>query len=489
MKRTALIVLLGLFVLPIEAHEGHDKAFGESGVVATTQKLHVSAEGQTSIGLKSEPVRMQYAEKYLETTGTVQAADDRIHYVTSPVAGILKAIKVQQGDSVKQGQLLATIYSAEVAKVLTDLFDQRSSLQSEISKTKMQADREIQIQTKDTAHFALDLERERQLLTEGITARKNYLDSVHAYETAKVRLESIKAQRKQDLALLENRRQTITDATKRQLSIMGLPAAEIERAVRSSEVVAEVPINAPAAGTIFARSVTLGESIDTSKQLFSIVKLSPIWVTLDIHQDELNQVRLGEKVRIQPPIGGGLTGIISSIGTVVDEAERTVHVRVVCDNSSGLLKPEMFVTARVLTARTSVRVVLVPASALVQDGERYWVYVKYGDDFQPVLVKTGSRVEDAIEISDGLYEGDQIVVSGARQLRSQSLLASKIQEPKTESAHDHDQKESVNQNQNNYLFLVLGVAGGLLIGAVLTALTFRNVRPNENSKERGESGK
>lgn len=483
MKKAIVLVFLALQALPMQAHEGHDKAFGnKDAVVTTSQKVHISPEGQASIGLRAEPVRTEYSETFLETTGTVQAADDKIHYVISPVTGVLRTVGAQQGDTVRKGQTLATIYSTEVAKVLTDLLDQRAGIQADLSKLKMQGEREIQIQTKDTDHFALDLDREKQLLSEGITARKNYLDAQHAHDTAKVRLESTKKQQKQDLALLEKRRETVTAATKRQLVIMGLPTDQVEKAIGSAQVIAEIPIKAPADGTIFSRNVTMGESVDTTKQLFSIVKLSPIWVTLDVHQEKLNDIHLGQKARIKTPTGSNIVGTISSIGSVVDQTERTVHVRVVCDNKSGALRPDMFVTANILTGRASKQTVVVPAQAVIDDGGRNWVYVKYGDDFQPVAVVIGARIGDTVQVLDGLFEGDQVVVNGARQVRSQSMLSSKPAES-GEHEHKHEQEPST----PGYQLLIFGIIGGILLGTVVTAITVRSARRSETPEKQKES--
>lgn len=468
-----IILLLCLLVglsLPVDAHEGHDKAFGnKDAMVATNQKVRISPEGQRSIGLKAAPVRRERLQTLLEITGSVEPADNKIHYVTSPVAGVISRLDVQQNDTVRKGQLLATVYSADVASVLADLLDQRGAIQAEITKANVQAQNDVQVQSRDFEHFTMDVEREKKLLAEGITARKTYLDALHALDVAKARLDGTKRQVAQNVAALKARQQNVTEATKRKLSIMGVPASQIDGAIKTGKVVAEVPIFSPASGIVFSRDVTNGESIDTTKKVISIVNLSPIWVSLNVNQEQLGQIRIGQPVLIRPPVGAEITGKISSMAPVVDQSERTIHVRVIAENISGALRPQMFVTASIVTGKQAASSITVPSQAVIEDGGRYWVYVKYGDEFQPVAVQRGIQVGDTTQILDGLYEGDQVVVSGARQVRAQAMLSSK-----TNTHDEHEHKEAaVQASQPSLMLLAMVLTGGIGIGLVTALILSR----------------
>ncbi|HIA52532.1 MAG TPA: efflux RND transporter periplasmic adaptor subunit [Candidatus Melainabacteria bacterium] len=478
--KIAILVILLFAQLPCWAHEGHDKAFAnKDAMVATDRKVHITAEGQQAIGLRAEPVTRKRLQTTLEITGKVEPADNRINFVTSPVAGVISKIDVQQGTNVRKGQVLATLHSAEVATVVTELLDQRTSIQADITKARVQAQNDVQLQTKDIQHAETDVEREQKLLDAGITARKNYIEAVHTLDLAKARLEGTRRQLTQNIAALEARRASITEATKRRLAILGVPKNQIDKALSEGQVLAEVPILSPATGTIFSRDVTQGESVDTSRKLLSIVNLSPIWISLDIHPDQLSRVRLGQEVRIQNPVGPEITGTISSIASVVQESERTVHVRVVASNPKGILKPEMFVTASIITGKQAIETVVVPAGAVIADGGKQFVYVKYGDDFQPVLVKTGTHIRGYVEILDGLYEGDQVVVNGASQLRSQSMLSEKeaeSSEPKFEARPTEEVIKT--KNTTDPLFIGIAVVGGIFLGLFFSWLSSRLKRHN-----------
>ncbi len=473
MKIAIFLLFLVAQALPCCAHEGHDKAFAnKDAMVATNKRVQIAPEGQAAIGLKTQPVHSERLQTTLEITGKVEPADHRLNFVTSPVSGIISQIDVQEGANARKGQLLAVVHSAEVATVITELLDQRSALQADITKARVQAQNDIQVQTKDVTHFASDVEREQKLLDEGITARKNYIEALHALDVAKARLEGTRKQLSQNIAALESRRNTVTAATKRRLSILGVPSGQIDKSLEKGEILPEVPIFSPATGTVFSRDITQGESVDNTRKLLSIVNLSPIWISLDIHPDQLSQIKLGQQVRIHSPVGPETTGTISSIASVVEPSARTVHVRVVASNPNGILRPEMFVTASIVTGKQSVNVVVVSAEAIVEDGGRSFVYVKYGDEFQAVAVRLGAKVRDAVEILDGLYEGDQVVVNGAPQLRAQSMLASK--ELESTSKHEVVPKDEAPKNKTIDQWLILLVlAGGIAIGLIFAWIAGR----------------
>lgn len=467
MKYITIVLCVLAQIMPCHAHEGHDKAFAnKDAMVATNQKLHIEPEGQASIGLKTQAVKCLQLEKTLDITGKVEAADDRINLVTSPVAGIVSRIFVQQGAKVRQGQPLAQLYSAEVASIISDLLDQRAAIDAEIVRTRVQAQNEIQVGSRDVSHFETDVEREQKLLAEGITARKNYLEAVHSLDIAKTKLAGTKTQLQQNIAALETRKRTITDTTRRRLTILGVPTDQLNKTLSGADakVIAEIPIISPATGTVLSRDITQGESVENTRKLFSIVNLSPIWISLDIHQDQLSLIRLGQSVLITGPDKQTISGTVSSIDPAVNSAERTVHVRVVADNPNGVLRPEMFVTASITIGKQADMHIVVPAEAVITDGGRSLVFVSLGNDFQAVPVKIGVTIKGKTEIIDGLYDGDQLVINGANQLRAQSMIAGKNLEPeKIEKPKANDEVVSFLKGRDWLTTLTL-IVGGMVIG-------------------------
>src|SRR4029077_9202706 len=106
-------------------------------------------------------------------------------------------------------------------------------------------------------------------------------------------------------------------------------------------------------------------------------------------------------------------GEVAAVGDVVDDATQTLPVRCLVPNPSHLLKPAMF--ARVtLKAPPGLRLVTVPAGAVLSDGQRFKAIVHLPDgrlEVRPVQV--GAELGDRVQILSGVGVGDEVVTEGA----------------------------------------------------------------------------
>lgn len=461
-----LLFVLVMAVSPALAHEGHNEAFsgGQTTTTTTTstQAITVDPEGQRAIGIQVQTVGTGSLDKTLSTTGQVQPADNRALDLNPPVQGVVRQVNFKQGDWVRAGQVMALIHSPEIAQTMSNLLQERARIQAEIANTRTQAQRDITVQSNQVELTRANFQREQTLLNEGITARRDFLEAQTAYRTAQAELSATKRQSAQQIMLLERQLALTTSAVKSQLRAMGLPAASVDRAVAIWGVTAQIPIVAPASGFVTFRDITLGETVPTDKRIFSITNLSPIWVVLNVFQEQIPQIHMGQKVRITTPANQSVQGEISYIGTVVDPNQRTLPVRVVSGNLGNLLKPGMFVKSEIITGQAEGKRIVIPAAALVEANGQTLVYVKEGNAFQPVVVRVGQRTSSEVEILDGLFAGDQVVIRGAKQLSAQRMLAGGGVATADEHAHEE---------QNNTMPLLMGILIGLGI-AVLSLLAW-----------------
>lgn len=461
--------LIGLMLMPMAAfaHEGHNQAFG-GNAVATSElpKITVDPAGQRAIGLKTQVVTTGSVNQILTATGQVQAAENRAYDVNPRVSGTVSRIYVQQGDTVRSGQTLATIHSVEVANVLTRLLEDRARLQSEITQARTQYQGDIAVQANEVELARANYQREQALLNEGITARKDYQAAKNTYESAQVRLNTLKQRSAQEVALKQRQLSLTISAVKSQLRVMGLSDASVNQALANNRVVSEIPITAPVSGKVTFRDVSLGETIEPGKRIFSIVNLSPIWVVVNVFQEQIARIQTGQSVRIKTPTNTIVQGSISNVGTVVDPENRTLPVRIISNNSGELLKPGMFVSAEIVTGKSAANRMVAPASAVVDEGGRSVVYVKNGNDFQAIPVQIGQRASDQVEILDGIYEGDEIVIQGAKQLRAQSLIASS-------GAGEEGHTDKAPTNEMPTLLLGILIGAGLMLAGGAGWLLFK----------------
>lgn len=417
------------------AHSGDNEAFNQ-GESTGPQEIEVDERGLRAIDIQLAKVQSTTLKDVLETTGEVKADETQAFDVNPTVSGVVKAVYVKQGDNVRKGQTMALVHSIEVANNLTQLLNDRTKISSDISRVRTQLKGDITLQAKQVQLTKATFDREEGLLKEGITAAKNYQEAKNAYESAQVKLATLQQRLDQEVKLLEKQLEVTTANAKGQLKIMGMAGTAVDTALKTGLVTADLAVTAPVGGVITQRSITLGQRVSPEDKVFSIVNLSPIWIMVDVFQEQIPKVRQAQQVWIKTPSKQELKGVISSVGSVVDATTKTLHIRIVAANPKGILRPGMFVTAQVAVGQGSVNALVVPESAIVFYKERPFVYEKHDEHFQPVFVTTGLKTAQGVEIKEGLHGDEMIVVSGAAQLQAQSVL-----KPGHGHSHEEEAKE------------------------------------------------
>lgn len=190
-----------------------------------------------------------------------------------------------------------------------------------------------------------------------------------------------------------------------------------------------VSITAPLSGIIVERNISLGGTVEPNKTLFQIADLSKVIVEGDVFESDVSKVKLGQNARIRLDAYPDrvFSGTVSFVASQLDPQRRTLHLWVSIDNKEGLLKPELF--ARVaLVVKHSKEVLTVPVEAIIDDGAEKFVFVKNGNQFVRQDVATGVSDDRYVEITDGLYPGDQVVTDGNRQIYTKWLFSGGLEE-------------------------------------------------------------
>lgn len=496
--RIIACVFIMMFILtsPASAHGDHggdDLAFAQASSVGPSV---VSRDdlADRSIGLSIDRVKTVDAgdlDAAIQATGEVQASENESFDINCAVSGVVQSVFARQGDMVRKGQVLATIFSPEVAAALGNLINEKNRVESDIARLEAQykADVALQKNQLDLAQVAFD--REKDLLLEGISARKNYQTAETELKAARVRLEALQARRQQEILLARKQLSIAIAAGKDQLAIMGFAPARVDGVLARGHVSAELDVVSPRDGYVVTRNVTPGERVDQTKKMFAIINLSRVWVMVDIYQEQIGQIREGARAEIKTPTGSIVQGTVSSVGSTVDAQTRTSHLRIVVPNDKQALRPGMFVTARVFrqeqTEGSSPRVLAIPGSALVKIQDRDYVYrvSPDGDRYEPVAVKVGRRggAGTLVEIVSGLTDGQQIVVSGVAQL-SGPIDSKKHQAEDHDDHQEHEQDQILEEARNadtRIAGLTMFLAGGFCMAIVGLVVYFfgkrRGARP------------
>ena len=300
----------------------------------------------------------------LTVTGVVSPDVARSVPAVSLASGRAIEVKVRLGDTVKKGQLLMRVRSADISGAFSDY---RNAVCSE-GLTKVQ------------------LERAKVLFEKGAIAKKDLEVAEEVEETALVNL----------------------DATIQKLRVLGVTDLK-------NHPNGIVDVYAPISGVIIEQNVTAGagvKTLDNSPNLFTIANLDSVWIMCDVYENDFPFVHLGEyaDVRLNAYPDKVLKGRISNIAPILDPTIRTAKVRLEMKNP-GLMRIGMFATATFYGHEQETYSV-VPASAILHLHDRDWVYVpSQGSDFRRIEVKAGRMLPGAMQGVTGIKPGRKVVAN------------------------------------------------------------------------------
>ena len=192
--------------------------------------------------------------------------------------------------------------------------------------------------------------------------------------------------------------------------------------------IARKTIRAPFSGILGIRQVNLGQYLKDGDPVVELQSLSPIYVNFDVPQQAASQIRPGREVRItvNDPGGTAVTGRVTALDSVVNEATRNVRAQATLQNRDGALRPGMFVQAEVVTG-AGQQVIALPASAInyAPFGDSVFIVSDMkspdGKTYRGVrqqFVKLGGTRGDQVAVLAGVNPDDEVVTSGLFKLRT-----------------------------------------------------------------------
>jgi len=159
-------------------------------------------------------------------------------------------------------------------------------------------------------------------------------------------------------------------------------------------------------------------------QCFTISDMRTVWVMVNVYQQDLSTVKVGDVARIQSDAYPDVfTGKISYIGAALDPNTRTLQARVETQNPHEKLKKDMYVNV-MLHAGTIKDALAVPDAAVLRNNDNEpFVYVSQGENkFGERLVKIGASSNGKTQIVSGLKPGDRVVGDGSLFLQFENSL-------------------------------------------------------------------
>lgn len=334
------------------------EGFARSEIAA----IALSPQQRVTANVRTAAVEMMTGTGDVVTTGRVTFDERRMAQVTAYAGGRVERLYVNfTGDTVRRGQAVATIYSPE-------LF----STQQE---------------------YLLALSNRDRMRSAGFDSARSAAGD-------------------------------LVESARRRLLLFGMSEGQIAELEKSRQPVYATTVHSPVAGVVTAKLVVPQQYVTTGQPLFQIADLSQVWVDADVYEQQLPEVRVGQRVEITSPAipGGARQGVVAFIQPTLAGQTRTATVRIELPNPELALKPDMYVTVRLIGVETDEHV-MVPSTAVIDRGQNQFVWVEISPNtFEPRKVTRGARHGDQVVIDSGLEPGEEVVVHGAFLLDSEAQL-------------------------------------------------------------------
>lgn len=243
-------------------------------------------------------------------------------------------------------------------------------------------------------------------------------------------------------------------ASTMKLRQMGLTEKQIGELPKRDPKSLTVPIVAPAGGTVVAQNAFAGQWLNEGEKMFEIADFRKMWFRFDAYERDLPWLRLGQEVEIRTPSHPGkvFKAAITFIDPNLGEMTRTAKVRVELDNplqeENGRMRRTFL---HRLFAEGTVQIgapeaLAVPRAAVLWPGNQPRVFVDEGHGaFRLRRVTIGREGDTHLEITNGLSEGDAVVVRGGVLLDGQAQLLNNYEDPPADGAPPKDAPVAENQ--------------------------------------------
>jgi cobalt-zinc-cadmium efflux system membrane fusion protein len=424
----------------------------------TTQTLTLSPEQLQNAGITLETVGEQLSTESGETaaTGTIEADAYKQTPAVALVGGIVRRVIPELGENVTAGQTVAVVFSDEFAQTQSRYI----SLQTEAENARRSYERtqrlaainqpgraelEQAAKQRKAAEASLSemrnrYERTTRLVIIGAASREELEQDTTKLRTAEAEVEEARLRETRAGQLLPisaevrsanedalnklRTAETELASTRQRLILYGMPTGRVNALRSASQVTSELAVPAPASGTVTARSVNVGEVVESNKELMRITDLSSVWVIAQIYEKDLARFRVGGGASVTADAFPNrlFRGHVTYIDPQLDATTRTARVRVELSNPNRELKIGMYVRVAFAATGNSERTVpIVPASAVQNINGQQIVFVATGDPnvFELRPVRLGAEGEGRYQVLEGLTVGDRVVTNGSFALRAE----------------------------------------------------------------------
>ncbi len=296
----------------------------------------------------------------------------QVEIVSAPLPGMVTAVRVAYGESVRKGQVLARLQGASMVELQRDALQARS--QARVAEE--------------------NLRRDEALFADGIVSQS--------------RLSATRAVREQAAALLAEKRQS--------LALAGLP----EPGTDGGRLTGSTDVRAPFDGVVLEAPVQAGQRVDGTALLFKLGRIAPLWLEIQATTSQAAGLAVGDSVAVP---GCARAGRLTLVAPQLNAASQSMLLRAEILPAEGCLRPFQYVQAQVTPGGRSAdgkdgNAWSLPVGALVRHKGQSWVFTETQGGFRPVSVRILEESERAVVVSAPLAADALVAVRGTATLKA-----------------------------------------------------------------------
>ncbi len=359
-------------------------------------------QNAVAIAVETEDIAPQSIERYVSISSKISAEQEIA--IFPQASGTVKNLYVSLGDEVQSGQILFEIDNTNAQIQVQQAQGSYNTAQSNVDTCKIKYD-----------DLLKTLEQTQKLYNVGAASQNELDDAQSNVNQAKLQLDS---------------------AEKNLEYSASASLASAQKELSDTKVKAEIN------GIVSSLNISQGGTASTQSTALTLVNMNNLKVSFQVSEDVINLIGQGSTVYVtvsavsQEPITASVTGV----STAADNTTGLYLVEATLPNPDGTLKPGMFANVELVVEKNE-NVISVPLNTVLEkNGEQYVFTIDENNIAHKVLVETGLKNDDYIEITNGLSIGDTVVTKGQDFLSEGSQV--NITGDDTETVTNEQEKQS-----------------------------------------------
>jgi cobalt-zinc-cadmium efflux system membrane fusion protein len=307
--------------------QGCNQTIDKKETIIATEAEHsnvakLTPEQYKTAQIKIGSIEMKALSGTIKVNGMLDLPPQSLVSISTPFEGIVKSTEMLQGLKVKKGQAVVVLQHPDFVQIQQDYLDFKSSLE----------------------YLKLEYERQQELATENVNAKKSVQKAKSEYQSMKARVLGLKIK----------------------LNLMNVNIANLEK----GNIQSTLTLYSPISGYVTEVNTNIGATASPADILFKIADTEHLHAELTVFEKDIPQLKIGQKVRFTlANENKERMATVYLIGREISK-ERTVNIHCHLDVEDGQLLPGMYLQA--LVENGSQKVPALPEKAIVEfEGSKY----------------------------------------------------------------------------------------------------------------------